>query len=308
LAAASAAAAAAPLRVSAQTLTRLRATSAIDDAATPYLWAVDTGLFKKYGLDATLDRSTSGAAAAAAVVGGSFDIGKSSTISFLSAHTAGLPLVAIAPAGEYNPESANVALTVKADSPIRTGADLNGKTIAVSALKDLFSVAVQAWIDAHGGDSSTVKLLELPMTSVTLALTTGRVDAAALIQPFLSQSLQDGTVKVIGDPAAALGPHHVDSLWFTSNAYAQSNADTLNRFMRAIREAAIYVNGHHAETAYLLTKFALVKSSDIGKLRMQQAVHFDPSTLQPLIDAAYKYKVIASRFDAKDLIYANALR
>ena len=78
--------------------------------------------------------------------------------------------------------------------------------------------------------------------------------------------------------------------------------------MRTIREAAIYVNGHHAETAYLLTKFAMVKSGDVGKLRMLQGTHLDAAQLQPLIDAAAKYKVISARFDANDLIYQNALR
>ena len=145
--ASAAAATVAPLAARAQSLTPLRATSAIDDAATPFLWAIDSGLFKKNGFDASLERSTSGAAAAAAVVGGSFEIGKASTISFLSAHVAGLPLVAIAPAGQFNPKVPNEALAVKADSTIRTGADLNGKTIAVSAIKDLFSVAVLSWVD-----------------------------------------------------------------------------------------------------------------------------------------------------------------
>jgi NitT/TauT family transport system substrate-binding protein len=297
-----------PLAARAQSLTPLRATSAIDDAATPFLWAIDSGLFKRNGFDASLERSTSGAAAASAVLGGSFDVGKASTISFLSAHMAGLPLIAIAPAGEFNPKIANDALAVKSDSTIRTGADLNGKTIAVSAIKDLFSVAVLSWVDAHGGDSSTVKLLELPMSSVTLAIVSGRIDAAVLIQPFLSQALQDGSVKSIGDPASALGNHHLDSLWFTTIAYAKQNPDAVDRFMRTIREAAKYVNGHHAETSYLLTKFAMVKAGDVGKLRMLQGMQLDSGELQPLIDAAAKYKVISARFDAKDVIYQNALR
>lgn len=34
------------------------------------------------------------------------------------------------------------------DAPIRSGADLNGKTIAVNGLRDLTQVALQSWIDA----------------------------------------------------------------------------------------------------------------------------------------------------------------
>jgi NitT/TauT family transport system substrate-binding protein len=306
--ASAAAAALLPPAAGAQTLTTLRATSAIDDAATPFLWAIDSGLFRKNGFDASLERATSGAAAASAVIGGSFEIGKSSVVSLLTAHAHGLPLLIIAPAGDYDSSNVTTAIAVKPDSTIRTGADLNGKTVAVSAINDSFSISMRTWVDAHGGDSSTLKLIELPMSSVTLALSTGRIDAAVLIQPFLAPALAAGNVRSIGDPVSALGAHHTDSAWFTTIEYTQKNPDVIARFMRTIRDAAVYVNGHHAETAYLLTKFALVQANDVGKMRMIQGVRLDPQNLQILIDACARYKLIPDRFDARDLIYPNALR
>ncbi len=303
-----AAAALLPQPAFAQTLTPLRGTSAIDDPATPYLYAMESGLFRKNGFDASIERATSGAAAASAVMGGSFDVGKSSIVSLLSAHVRGLPIVAVAAAGDYDASNPTAAIAVRADSTIRTGADMNGKIVAVSALNDLFSIAVRAWVDAHGGDSSTLKLLELPTSSVAAALTGGRIDAAVMIQPFLAQALAGGSVKSIGDPVGALGNHHTDSAWFMTIAYTQKNPDAVNRFMRTMRDAAIYVNGHHAETSYLLTKFAMVQSSDVVKLRTLQGTKLEAANLQTMIDAAARYKVIAERFDAKDLIYQNALR
>jgi len=47
-----------PRLAQAQELTPLRATSAIDDAATPFLYAMDTGLFRKNGFEASLERAT----------------------------------------------------------------------------------------------------------------------------------------------------------------------------------------------------------------------------------------------------------
>lgn len=296
-----------PHAISAQTLTPLRATSAIDDAATPYLWAMESGLFRKNGLDASLERATSGAAAASAVVGGSFEVGKSSVISLLTAHSRGLPIVVISAAGDYDSSRPASAVVVRPDSPLRPGADLNGKIVAVSALNDSFSVSVRAWVDAKGGDSSTLKLVELPISSVTAALTAGRIDAAVLIQPFLAPALAAGTIRSLGDPVSATGNHHTDSAWFTTIEYTQKNPDVVNRFMRTIREGAIYVNAHPAETAGLLTKFAMVQSSDVGKIRVLQGWKLEPANLQPLIDAAARYKFIPDRFDARDLIYQKAL-
>jgi len=181
--AATAAAAFLPRPGTAQALTRLRATSAIDDPATPFLWAMETGLFRRNGLDASLERATSGAAAASAVVGGSFEVGKSSVMSLLSAHVRGVPVVAVSAAGEYDRtrSAAASAIVVRPDSPVNSGADLNGKIFAVTALNDSFSLSVRAWVDATGGDSSTIKLVELPMSSAIIALTSGRVDAVDLV-------------------------------------------------------------------------------------------------------------------------------
>ncbi len=227
-----AAVALAPQRGSAQALMPLRATSAIDDAATPFLYAMENGIFRKNGFDATLERATSGAAAASAVVGGSFDVGKSSVISLLTAHAHGLPIVAISAAGDYDVSNPAANVVVRPDSTLRPGADLNGKTVAVSAINDSFSISVRAWVDKFGGDSSSVKLLELPMSSVTAAITAGRIDAAVLIQPFLAPALAAGTVRSLGDPVSATGNHHTDSAWFTTIAYTQKNPDAVNRFMR----------------------------------------------------------------------------
>jgi hypothetical protein len=58
----------------------------------------------------------------------------------------------------------------------------------------------------------------------------------------------------------------------------------------------------------LLTKFAMVQTADVVKLRTLNGTKLEASNLQGIIDAAARYKVISERFDAKDLIYQNALR
>ena len=60
-------------------------------------------------------------------------------------------MIWIAPAGEYDSSMPmRLALIVRADGTIKTGADLNGKTVGVSGLNDIFSLGVRAWADKHG--------------------------------------------------------------------------------------------------------------------------------------------------------------
>ena len=75
------------------------------------------------------------------------------------------------------------------ESAIKTGADLNGKTFGVSALNDYFSLAARAWIDARGGDSSTIKLVEVPLSQSSGAVESGHIDAAILIQPYFADGV-----------------------------------------------------------------------------------------------------------------------
>ena len=126
----------------------LRAASSSNDEVTPYLYAMDSGMFRRAGVDAHVDRLASGSAIVAGVIGGQYDVGKSSMPSLLAARGKGLGLTLLAPGGEYNAASPSFALVVKADSPLQNAADLNGKIAAVSAIDDLYTIAMKTWIDA----------------------------------------------------------------------------------------------------------------------------------------------------------------
>lgn len=286
----------------------IHAASSIDDDATPFIWAIQSGSFAKNGIDADLQRATSGAASVAGVIGGTFQIAKSSVTSLCAAHARGLPLVWIAPGGEYDSSLPPViGLIVRADGPIKTGSDLNGKTVGVSALNDFFSLAARAWTDAHGGDSSTLKLTEIPMSQSSAAVASGRIDAAIVVQPFFEQAKADPKIRIIGDPSSALGAHFMQSTWFASTDYAAKNAAVIERFIRVMREASTYVNGHHAETADLVGKFMKVDVEPL-KVRIPQGVRFNPAQMQALVDVQARYKMIPAPFDVRDVIYPAALR
>ena len=55
-----------------------------------------------------------------------------------------------------------------------TAKDLTGKTIAVQALRDFSELALHAWVDQHGGDWSTLKIVEVPQAAILGALSDGR--------------------------------------------------------------------------------------------------------------------------------------
>ena len=282
----------------------LHAASSSNDEVTPFLYAMEAGLFKRAGIDAKIDRLPSGSTIVAGVLGGAFDVGKSSMPSLLAAHGKGLPLTCLAPGGEYSADHPSFGLVIKSDSPIKSGADLNGLTAAVSAIDDLYTIAMKTWIDAHGGDSSTVKLVEIPISTVAASVAAGRVAVGTLTQPFLKDGLDGGTVKLLGYSATAIAPRFTMTAWFARDDFAAKNPALAAAFVRVMHDAAIYSNAHHAETAPMLARFLSLQPQDIASLgdRVTAGTLLTPQLMKPLLDAATRYHVVASAIDPRDLI------
>lgn len=282
---------------------KVRVSSALDEDILGTVWGQQSGIFAKHGLDVALQANNSGAAVAAAVIGGSIDIGKSSLLGLLAAHVKGVPLMLVAGAGTYYKKIHTVNLIVKKGSPIKTARELNGKTISVQALNDQFAVAVEAWMDKNGGDSSTLKFLELPNAAAAQAIISGRVDGAAFTTPLMTEALLGGGVQTLAYPFDAIGDGFVQAAYFCTSDYATKNRDVVEKFATAVFEAASYVDSHPAQTLPALTQFTKVPASVLAQMpRTRLATKLDQRTIQPVIDVAYKYKAIATAFDAKEMI------
>lgn len=294
---------AAPGVARAQTLVSLAAAGVPEDGMTPALWAQASGIMRAHGLDVHFDAQRSGSATTAAVIGGAYPLGKASIMSLINAHVHGVPVVLIFPGGVYRSGSTHSGMIVRLDSPIKTGADVNGKLVAVSALNDLYTIGAYAWVDAHGGDWSSLKLLEIPIAAILEAVVTGRVDVGNTTDPFFTSAMESKKVRLLADTDAAIAPQFALTAWFSTRDYAQANPGIVRAFRAALHEAAVFANNHHAQTVDVVAKFSGMEPGVVARAnRMYYGTDLDPKLIQPLIDDAAKYKVIPAAFDASDFI------
>jgi NitT/TauT family transport system substrate-binding protein len=302
-AAGAALAAAFPRGVRAQSLKTVRVGSSLDDGITPLLYGMHAGLFANAGLDIELQGSTSGAALAQAVAGGTIDIAKTALMSLISAYARGVEFKIIAGAALNSDSEPPTVLCVLRDSPIHTAADLNGKTIAVNALQSLDVIGTELALDQHGGNSASVKFVEIPTTTMAVALEQGRADMAAITNPALADALASGKIRTFAAPYSAISPHLLIAGWFSTADYAAHNPDVVTKFRAVMRQAAAYGNAHHAETAPLLADYGHLDPAVVARMnRFVYPTSLDAALIQPAIDAAVKYKVIDHGFSAADLI------
>jgi NitT/TauT family transport system substrate-binding protein len=290
-------------------MTTLRVTVVPNDDVTPLLYAVQSGMFRKAGIEIELTRSTSGAAIAAAVAGGSYDIALASMMALVTGHARGLAFTLIAPSLLALTGDVSTLMVVPADSPVRSPRDLTGKLIAVASIRDLNWLSVHTMVDADGGASDTIKFVELPQSALPAALEQGRIDGAVLISPTLDRAMATGRVRSLGSPFESIAKRFSTAEWFAMRDYVERNRDLVDRFARVMLAATIYTNSHHAETAPLIIAFTGLDPALAGQLhRGPLAEYLDPRDVQPPIDAAARYKVIERSFPAQELISPYALK
>jgi NitT/TauT family transport system substrate-binding protein len=302
-----AASGAAPL--AAQSMPVIRLGTGPDQSVTPILYAISAGIYKKYGITVEPVALSSGSAAAAALAGGSVDIAKTSAIGTVTAIAKGLPFTAIGSLGHYESARPNYALLVLTDGPIKAPADLAGKTFASLSLVDQNAVSTQAWLDAHHVDRTTIKYLEVPPSASLAALEAHRIDAVTTFEPFFSQMVESGKARVLGYPMDAVAHRFPDTLMFAKADWVGANRDTVDKFLRATREAAAYVGGHENETLPLLVKFLNLDPAGLGHQHFPpRGVGLTAADLQPVIDAAARYGVIPNALPAQQMICSCALK
>jgi NitT/TauT family transport system substrate-binding protein len=304
--AAGAAFAAAPSAARAQALDKLRLSAVPTDDMTPVYWGLKSGVFRKAGIDLEVIVVSSGSASTAAVVSGAYDMGKASPIASLLAHLRGLPITIVANGAMYQAKDQWSGVLVTTDSPIKTAADCNGKTACIAGLNDIHQLAMMAWIDKNGGDSKTIKWVEVPGSATAPALIEKRVEFSMLDEPLLGAALETGKIKKIGDAYATISTRWLTSAFLVQPDYAAKHADLVKRFAKALYEAAAYTNTHETETAPMMSEVTKIPPAVYGKMgRIEGSTSGDQRLLTPLIDAAFRYKIIPRSFPASELYWSG---
>ncbi len=301
--------AAATGQASAQELKTIRVVGPPNDGFKCVYYGIQSGIFKKYGLDVTTTLVNSGAAAAAALVGGSAEVAYTNSLSLFQAHGRDIPMQYIAGAVLLTGAASPTQTVVLKTSSYHSGRDLTGKTVGSSSIKDVNAAATLAWIDSTGGDSKSVKLIEVPASAATAFLEEGRADAITLNEPAVSQVLASGKARVLAKPYDAIGKRSQNAGFAVMAPVVQKNAEMMSRFARAMHEAQVYTNGHLAQTVDLVASYSGTPADVVAhSVRMIDPEYVEQRNLQPLIDALAKYGFISKAFPAEEIISSAALK
>ncbi len=275
----------------------------------PLIYAIGSGMFKRAGLNVEFEKLAGASVVAAALAGGSLEVGKASTTGVVTAYAKGLPFTVLGSIANYDPEHRDTALLVASKSPIHSAKDLVGQTLAAVSLQDQGALSTFAWLAQRGVDYHTLKFVEISASASLAAMDDNRIVASAIYEPYLSADLATGRVRLLGYPFDGYATHFSEAVLFANVNWVNGHRDLVERFLRVEAESTAYVGSHESEVVPMLAQFGGMDLSTVQKINHPaRATAISPSDIQPVIDALVKYNVIPKAFPAQEMICPCALK
>lgn len=272
------------------------------DVAPLYL-GVQKGFFADRGLDVKVESAQGGSVVVSAVLSGQYQFGFSNNTTLLIGQTKGLPLKIIAPGssstGKRGEDFAGVV--VPAGSPIKSAADLSGKSVAINLLKNISETVVRESIRKAGGNPATVKFVELAFPDMPAAVASGRVDAAFVVEPFLTIATKQGARNVASAYAEATENLSV-ATYFTSAQLLKSDPDLVRAFSEAMVKSQTYASEHPDEARQILTTYTKISAEVIPSLTLPAyPAEVNRQSVQALADMALRDGLISKSAQVESL-------
>ena len=282
----------------------------IGDVA-PLFVAIKNGYFRELGLEIDTTPSAGGAAGIPGLVGGSFDIVYGNVVSALLAVQQGLDVKVIAAGTNLaDPAMDATSMLVKSDSGIKSGKDLEGKSIAVNTRNNVIWLYARAWVKATGGDPERVTFKEVPFPQMEDALRQQRVDAAFMVPPFSIVASQKGGLTKIGHPYSQVQPGVDVGQYIATGKLVAARPETIKKFVMGLRRGVEWYNANLTSDEL----FKLVSGytrADVSLLKMAPLptapLRSDLSQIRKTMDLMIENKLLPAPLDLQKIIDPLAL-
>jgi NitT/TauT family transport system substrate-binding protein len=216
----------------------------------PLQVGIAKGFFAAEGLEIDTTPTAGGAMGLPALAAGQVQITFSNIISVVLGAKQGLGFEVIAAGsntGDKTPDLA--ALVAKKGSAIKTGKDLEGKRVAVNTRNNIIWLYARAWVQATGGNPDAVTYLEVPFPQMVDAVKGDRVDAAFVVEPFLSAGVASDSVSIVGWPYNAVQKRIPVSQYVATKTFITQNPGVIDRWVRAYNKSVDWTNQNQGSEA-----------------------------------------------------------
>jgi ABC-type nitrate/sulfonate/bicarbonate transport system substrate-binding protein len=206
------------------------------------------------------------------------------------------------------PGSFSVYWAVKDDSPIKTVADLKGKTVGISIIGGGTQGPFNLMLKRAGVDpDKDIKLVEVSFSLSEDALRQGRVDAVNMNQPFAARAEAKGGTRKLFALSEAV-PNIVHIVEACRKEFVDKNPDLVKQYVKDITAGLKMALADRAETMKVVSEITkapiavldtyLLKGNDFAR-EPGAAPNF--AAIQAMFDVYTNEKMIPKKLDAGTL-------
>ncbi|OYO09831.1 nitrate ABC transporter substrate-binding protein [Enemella evansiae] len=196
-------------------------------------WAKDKGFFAKEGLNVEIVAVQGGPVGIQKVASGELDMTNSTPFGTSMAANSGLPIKTVVLTSALADNGLGVF--VNPDSPIRSMADLNGRSLGINTTKNMGDITFNNLARSKGLDIKP-NWVEVPFPEMVKGVQAGSIEAGYLPEPFASAARNAG-LRQIADLTEGPNRGLAGSDYVASEKFIKSNPGSTAAFARAMYAA-----------------------------------------------------------------------
>lgn len=271
----------------------------------PLAIAQQKGYFKQEGLEVEVKSLPGGAAAVPGLANGELQFAFGNYVSFFTAQAKGVldtKLVADA----YQAKQGMFLIMGGKDSDVTKPLDLAGKKIAINTKSNIVELTARSSLEAAGVDPKTVTFTEIPFPDMQAAVERKNVDAAFMVEPYITQAQRSAGMTPLLDAATGATQDVPVAAWATSTKFSQEAPKTTAAFQRAI------VKGQRDAADRRLVEQTVPTYAKVDKdTASLMNLGFWPTSLsavrmQRVLDLMKKYGVLDKELNPESMIFPTA--
>jgi ABC-type nitrate/sulfonate/bicarbonate transport system substrate-binding protein len=230
-------------------------------AFVPVHVGVETGIFKKHGLDIEISNFGGDAKLLQALAADAIDIalGGGPTIAFVQKGTPMLGIAALADA------PGTIMMVVLKDGPVKTEDDLKGRTVSVSTAGSLTYWLTKELSRQKGWGNDGIKIAPLGTpTAQIAALKTGQIDGVVTETSSILRLEEEGVGRILVRFGNRIKDFHVHAA-FASRKAIDGNPEAIRAFLAGWFESVRWMKDHKDQTVEIAARMADVPKTVAAK-------------------------------------------
>ncbi|MBD2615751.1 ABC transporter substrate-binding protein [Nostoc linckia z18] len=231
---------------------------------------------------------------------GSLDVGAVGETPPIFAQVTGIPFVYIA--STKPPTGEGTAIVVHKDSPIKTVADLKGKTLAFQRATASQYFVVKALQEA-GLKLSDVKHLNLISPETRAAFIRRSIDAGVINDPQLAEFQRTVGVRILRD---GKGITTQGGYWLAARSFVKDNPELVKIILEEVNNVGKWAEANPRDVAEIIGRDAKLDISTLEKVVRRRRYTLRPindeilSGQQKIADLFYEQKFITKKINVKE--------